>query len=387
VILPASKQSGYPAARAAALKVHPHLARHFTAATPETDRELLPDLDTIEELIDVAFWASLRREETWTPRISLAFVAASRVDMPLVLERPVPLASQALTRLGPAADRPGIHLCVSREDGQLRVWGTTRNLPQYSFVVEVAAPGLLVLKHSRGDDAAKFVNVAVLQGDDVKVVDSGPEATLGCPRLITSLLGLAADPETGPEEKTSEVNILMLLADSMRTHGRGGSLLVVPADASVWQESILQPITYALDPPFRALVELMKDAPPERSRRRWQEGLRRAIDGVAGLTAVDGATIITDQYEVLAFGAKILRRPGWKPVERVIVGEPVEGVESVMVEPGYLGGTRHLSAVHFVHDQRDAISLVASQDGRFTVFGWSAAEGMVYAHRIETLLL
>ena len=44
------------------------------------------------------------------------------------------------------------------------------------------------------------------------------------------------------------------------------------------------------------------------SRRRWQEALRRVVDGIAGLTAVDGATIITDQYELLAFGAKIVRR-------------------------------------------------------------------------------
>ena len=32
----------------------------------------------------------------------------------------------------------------------------------------------------------------------------------------------------------------------------------------------------------------------------------RAVDGVAGLTAVDGATVITARYEVLAFGAKIV---------------------------------------------------------------------------------
>jgi hypothetical protein len=52
-----------------------------------------------------------------------------------------------------------------------------------------------------------------------------------------------------------------------------------------------------------------------------------------------------------------------------------------------LGGTRHLSAAQFVQDQQDAIALVASQDGRFTVFAWSPVHGMVHAHRMETLLL
>jgi len=57
------------------------------------------------------------------------------------------------------------------------------------------------------------------------------------------------------------------------------------------------------------------------------------------------------------------------------------------VHPTQLGGTRHLSAVQFVHDQRNAMALVASQDGRFTVFSWSQSENMVHAHRVEALLL
>ena len=36
---------------------------------------------------------------------------------------------------------------------------------------------------------------------------------------------------------------------------------------------------------------------------------------------------------------------------------------------------------------REAVALVASQDGRFTVFTWSPCENRVHAHRVETLLL
>ena len=67
--------------------------------------------------------------------------------------------------------------------------------------------------------------------------------------------------------------------------------------------------------------------------------------------------------------------------------EPVEGGAAAFVHPTQLGGTRHLSAVQFVHDQRDAVALVASQDGRFTVFAWSDCEEMVHAHRVEALLM
>jgi hypothetical protein len=97
--------------------------------------------------------------------------------------------------------------------------------------------------------------------------------------------------------------------------------------------------------------------------------------------------VITTDHRVLAFGAKIVRRTGLPRVKRIIASEPIEGVAPLVIEPAQLGGTRHLSAAQFVHDQRDAIALVASQDGRFTVFGWSACEEMVHARRIESLLL
>ena len=98
-------------------------------------------------------------------------------------------------------------------------------------------------------------------------------------------------------------------------------------------------------------------------------------------------SLINADYELLAFGAKIIRRKGSPQVAQVIVTEPIEGGSAVVAEPAQFGGTRHLSAAQFVHDQRDAMALVASQDGRFTVFAWSQSEEMVHAHRIDALLL
>ena len=71
----------------------------------------------------------------------------------------------------------------------------------------------------------------------------------------------------------------------------------------------------------------------------------------------------------------------------MIVTEPVVGDVPLRVPATELGGTRHLSAAQFVHDQRDALAFVASQDGRFTVFAWSPTKQRVHGHRIEVLLL
>jgi hypothetical protein len=203
-----------------------------------------------------------------------------------------------------------------------------------------------------------------------------------CPEMVSSLLGFDA-----PTSWADSVNVLVQLAVSMRAHGRGGSLLMVPVGSDAWRESIVQPVTYAAAPVFSALGELKRVPEKQRRTRSWQDALTRSVDAVAGLTAVDGATLLTTEYDVLGFGAKIARKKGAAQVGSVMLTEPIAGSVAEVVEPSQLGGTRHLSAAQFVHDQRDSIALVASQDGRFTIFAWSQCEGMVHAHRVETLLL
>ena len=376
----------YPAARDVAATVQAHFTRHAALAerAPDEQREPAPRLDAqaVEAIIDAAFWASLRREEGYSPKISLAYIPPESAGHALRFQQHLPLNASALSRLAPAVERPGIHLGVWRYDGELCVWGTTRTIPAFSFVLEVIEPGLLVVKYRRGYDAGKFVNVVVLNGDQIKVVDEQGTSLPDCPALLTSLIDFGS-----PVSRSGNVNALVQLAASMRSHGRGGSLLVVPHGTEAWRESIVWPTLYSVVPPFTELAELMRQETKVKEQQLWREALIDSVEAIAGMTAVDGATIVSDQYEVLAFGAKIARRDGGAQVEQVIITEPiVDGVASV-VHPVQFGGTRHLSAAQFVQDQRDSLALVASQDGRFTVFAWSPCEQMVHAHRVETLLL
>ena len=372
----------YASAREVAPTIHAHLAHHLAQAGARHEPNLasLPTVETIAAMVDVAFWASLRREEVYVPRISLAALRPDETPHPLRFERSLPLDAAALTRVAAAVERPGVHLSVAPIDGELRVWGIARTLPKYSCVVEVAEPGLLVIKHHRGAEGTKYANLAVLQGDRVRVVDEHASSLPDCPALLSSLLGFDS-----PGSWVGSMNVLVQLAVSMRAHRRGGLLLVVPPESARWQESMVQPASYAVSPPFTELAIRMLE--PEDGARASREEFTRSVDEVAGLTAVDGATVITADYQLLAFGAKVARRRGAAPVEQVTVTEPIQGGEASVVNPAQLGGTRHLAAAQFVHDQRDAIALVASQDGRFTIFAWSPCEGMVHAHRVEALLL
>jgi hypothetical protein len=362
---------GYPSAAKVAQAVEAHFQRHVAASglTVET-----PDAASIERIINAAFWASLRREEGRSPKISIALLSQERAGTSLRVERHLPLDPDTLVRLAPAVERPGIHLGVWRNGGgELEIWGATRTIPPLCMVLEVVEPGLLVIKHRRADPEGKFANVAVLEGDQVKMVDGEGTLASECPDFVTTLLGFGS-------ASGSSDSVLLPLALSMRAHKHGGSLLVVPHDTAKWRESILWPVPYAIAPPFSKLGELVHAGARD-------DRFREAIDAIGGLTAVDGAVVLSDRWDVLAFGAKIGRREGIASVDEVLVREPILGQQPFTIKPSELGGTRHFSAAQFVHEQRDSLALVASQDGRFTVFGWSTCDEMVNAYRVEALLL
>lgn len=383
-----SRNPTYQAASTAAPEIEEHFKRHLANARKQGEDGLAPqpDATSIATIIDAGFWASFRPEEGRFPKISLAYLPPEAAGQPLMFAHPLPLTAGVLTKLAPAVERPEIHLGVWTFDNELRVWGATRTIPSFCFVLEDVEPGLLVVKHRRLDGFGKYANVAVFKGEQVKIIDEKGTSLPDCPSLLRALLAFTAAATNGPHHS---LNVLVQLAASMRAHGHGGSLLVVPAGSDRWRESIAQPILYTIAPSFSALSELVRhevDVDHE-DRRQWESAMRRAVDTIAGLTAVDGATVINDQYELVAFGAKIRRPEGTPPVDKWVITEPIVGNVGIVVQPTEHGGTRHYSAAQFVYDQRDALALVASQDGRFTVFAWSPCEEMVHAHRVESLLM
>src|SRR5438034_2140629 len=365
------ERQAYPPAHSVAHSIAEHFRRHIERTGLKAE---IPDAATIERIINAAFWASLRREEGRAPTISLAYLPREAGGTALYVERPLPLDAAILTRLAPAVERPGIHLGVWKngDGGGLAVWGATRTIPPFCFVVEVIEPGLLVIKHRRADPDGKFANVAVLEGEVIKIVDAEGTLASECPDFVTTLLGF--DPASGNSD-----NVLLPLALSMRAHGHGGSLLVVPHGTTAWRKSIVS-VPYTVAPPFSRLGELVRDGARDGA-------FKDATDAIGGLTAVDGAVVLSDRWDVLAFGAKIGRTESGPFVGEVLVREPILGHTPVTVHASELGGTRHLSAAQFVHEQRDSLALVASQDGRFTVFGWSPKAKKVHAYRVEALLL
>src|SRR5689334_19905783 len=180
----------YQAATTVAPTIEAHFARQIKEARELGETELAspPDLKTIEAIIDATFWASFRPEEGRFPKISLAFLPPEQAGQSLMFAERLPLNTPVLTKLAPAVERPGLHLAVWHDDqsesDELYVWGATRTIPSLGFVLEDIEPGLLVIKHRRVDGFGKYANVAVLKGEQVKIVDELGQSLPDCPDLL-----------------------------------------------------------------------------------------------------------------------------------------------------------------------------------------------------------
>lgn len=363
----------YLAAKLVSHRIAEHFRKQFDHR--DVDRRHIPDMAVVEILIDTAFWASLRREEGYEPKISLAFVPPDLASDRLMFHHTQRFTPYNLVKLSPAVVQPGIHLGVWMEGDNFYLWGTIHEVPTHAMVVEVVEAGLLVVKQKHRLHAQKFVNVAVLKGNQIKVIEDNHWGLTDCPGTLSALLGFSHAQDDQSE------NILVQLALAMRRHGRGALLLVVPSNSTAWLHSIVKPINYLVEPQAMVPASEKTDLATDR------EMLHKMINAVGGYSAIDGATVITEDHRLLAFGAKVARSPHALPVAQLMMTEPVAGSVMQLLDATTIGGTRHLAAAQFVNDQHDSLAMVASQDGTFTVFAWSEKEQMVHGHRIDTLLM
>ncbi|MEO5909415.1 MAG: putative sensor domain DACNV-containing protein, partial [Pelobium sp.] len=167
------KTSTYQAAKASSSILESHFKKLIDLAIANGEQKIAPapNSSIIEDIINVAFWASLRKEEGHSPKISIAFLSPEEADEPLLFGVRLPLNADTLAKLAPGIERPGVHLGVWQENGSLFIWGTALQIPNYCFVLDVSEPGLLVVKHRRLHGFGKYTNVAVLKGDEIKVID------------------------------------------------------------------------------------------------------------------------------------------------------------------------------------------------------------------------
>lgn len=169
----------------------------------------------------------------------------------------------------------------------------------------------------------------------------------------------------------------------MSLHAHGGTMLFVPtehADA-VMEKSIKKPIALLPDGNYLVIKnkldleerEFLNSMKSENKNQSLPWSFEKEADLLGQFTAVDGATVITTDFAVIAVGAKIKEfdEEGLAD-QKIWVRQAYQDSQSVEKDISDTGGTRHQSTAHFVYDNRDknVFAIVASQDGKISIIYW-----------------
>ncbi len=347
----------------------------------------LPGREQLAILVEKAFWTSLQREEGRLLRFSIIYgEPPTNNNSALRFSNPLSFNIDNLTKLGPSVKAELSAIAVWPSDKEtLNIWGLFADtLPM--FRIKVLDPGLLIISFSRK-------NVSIISGDEAVFVRNNVFSRSMWTRLQGSTMSEDYSPFIDPK-----VEFILSIARAMRSLGHGGTLLIVPDDER-WNESH-DHSTYPVGPRNTQVSSLLREiadnakakkdeAPP---RILQYSVLTNAIAVIAQLTAVDGATVITTDMDIVGFGVKIKEDLAVETFP-IIEIDPLDHENDFRYsKPELIGGKRHQSAARFIYKQHDAIALVASQDGNITVFVWKEYEetpklNSVHAYRRLELTL
>ena len=280
--------------------------------------------------------------------------------------------------------------------GDMRIWGVA-NLPSNGFVLEATDPGLIAVR------VGERVRVLIRQGRITYLANDNTD----------NLLFLVAKVAEYPAAPTARFIVLIqtfeMLLRAMIRQGHGGTILWIPNDAP-WREGV-KSVKYSCEPPYQELMtqvsqfyqdgypqfrqgeEGQRDDPERQELRLNLLSIKSAINAVGQLTAVDGATIVSEDLSVMAFGV-MLNANSEESDARVSVlqahGDSMPHSSALSLETvslSELGGARHRSAAEFCLGSPRSLAFVASQDGGLTIFGWRRKTKCLFSIRGSELLL
>ena len=412
-------------------------ARWHTLVGRHAEPPSLPHASQLRHILSTAFFASLEREEGRDLKFLLCCtpdldVVRDGLDQPIPvvqLATPRPLTVEALRALAPAVGPDNAALlvrCPPAEDDPCEIAGVLHIGSHLalarsgrSFYYRPAPHALLVEVRGAGD-------VHVYQGGRKVAGMGGGRLHDEMPYSIVEFLPLsdllarglaalqsrivAAEHEPARERSDFEwmalLNTTLCIVNGIREHGHGGTLLLtapgserslplrtkyaVVEHGSVLGDRFLEFLNarhHLTEAQWRArrlapLIEPTSELSQlQNGVFQAEEDLADAADVAAGLSAVDGALVLTTDLRVCGFGAEIV----------LDAAQPIVAYDaSSRGRPGDLPevdsesfGMRHRSALRCVGVAADTAAFVVSQDGGVSFF-WKHDDRVFIRRHVNT---
>ncbi len=380
----------------------------------------LPSLKHLEALLSTCYHTSLLREEARPIRFRLLICHPETLPAPdgppkglhrLIFVKPRRLNRNELRRLSPATDFNraliGVHL---NEDKRWEIWGIAHSgalwaeaidggatdppdLPKVP-VVQVSGPSSLSI--SRGSELMATLQGGRLSTPSADVLDSEWMSRLFSEMRAEVVQQHVAAQEAAKTSTWAEIHdefvgdlfgsFMKRLISSMRETSNGSSIVFVPNDRaeafSLDNEFVNFKYRFTPVAPRRRFITLMLQIlnglaglhPGQEEPVGWHEfvvatkkGQLQDLDDamselaylIASLTAIDGAVVLSRNFEILGFGAEITELSDVKRVARALDGEG----EEVRLEATESQGMRHRSVYRLCNAVTSIMGLVISHDG------------------------
>jgi hypothetical protein len=250
-----------------------------------------------------------------------------------------------------------------------------------------------------------FMNLAVFNGADYRLLARAAGAEVhGRGRAnVARMLGDNFAATQTPATRTVTGIFLLAALDAMRSHGNGGMIVALPSEprhrdpALEWldfgRHRVLDAVSLA--GAYEDYLPRLKGAADPMQAAFRVGGLSGILTGsledtdlemmkaaklVGGLTAVDGAVVLSEELEILGFAATIrppasVSHPA-STICRCSYFELDPAPQGTEVEFSHLGGTRRQAAARLVAHNYDSVAITASHDGPLSLAVWlPAADG------------
>lgn len=368
---------------------------------PKNKSFKIPTIKELEEIISQMLSASTRFEEGRVLRFRVSYSIALNEHLgqtfhPFNFKE---LNAEELRKLAPAVMPPDGAICVYPDKwskGKLQIQGlTTLTLSPAKF--EIIDPAKMIISN-------ELSKIAEINGQEINFLDSewsskGSDLmSIGKShpiQIIRDMLSLLYSQMT--REILSRIRLL-----------RHGGTIIFVSNNKTWKKFAEKPLSYESfdnlcyngikhleknlehflqEPSELKIKDLARSAVNMISGAEYKAFIADAARYVAYLTGVDGAVVLNNEFDVLAFGVKIKEIQKSNKSEKVTKIMPYENrikpKESALIHE--FRGKRHLSTARFVMNYPDSIAFTVSQDGGIT--GFVSEDGKLLAYKGLELLL
>lgn len=353
--------------------------------TSSLEEKIPPELEAIRAVVETSFFGSLRKEEGRPVEFTLVLMSEEDLvstkfwqevganQALMKFQQPLPLNVDSIKKIAGAFDKNTTAIAVeslqSESGAQYQIWGALFHGPSTNLLNEVNTgstlqPDFLMVTTASTGSLAISRGGRILghfeSGEFSRAIPS-PFTSTAMGKYVTALVDRKRSGD--PLYVRTYLKVLELVLAEASRRGHGGTIIVIPsADVGSLEGHFDRTYSFPGDLGISRLLDhtltLSKSDPS--SYDMTKRLLMRRLEVLAQLANIDGALIITSEWEVLAFGAKLTVKPKW--TKDVVVGPDAFGGGGKIFKRSKLG-TRHNSAIDLIGACQTAIGFVISEDG------------------------